>query len=227
MKLKITATNEIERYVNGSYIPEIYSIEYKDEDTLEKIKRMEYASISFNEYYNDKISILVALEDTLPFIIKNNGKVEWDVNLNTVLIKEFINTHKININDGIYLEYGYIQAGGPGLVGTLLDLWEDIYPFLEVVATIGGVAQFVIWIKNIFKNKIPHPHSVINFIYNENKWNYIILSEKINFNQEDTKNLLLALGYRWNNSQKTYCISDEIKLDKIAKINKINIFGLK
>ncbi|MDD2377055.1 MAG: hypothetical protein PHD15_06750 [Clostridia bacterium] len=230
MKLKIIANNQLEQYSNKDYISEVYNIEYNEEDTLKNLKEalnIEYSSISFDKYYGCATAILMPLEDILPFIIRDNKKVEWEVDINTVLIKEFIDTHEIDLNEGIYLEYGYPQAGGPGLFGTILDLWVSAYLCLQIVDTLGGVAQFIEWVKNKFKNKIPHPHSVFDFIYKENKWNYIILSEKLDFDKEDVKYLLLALGYIWDNSQKLYCITEEMKIDKINKINKVNIFGLK
>lgn len=112
-----------------------------------------------------------------------------------------------------------------GFSSTALDLWNKIYPALEIIATLGGCIGFIEYIKNIFKKKIPKPHSFADYIYRKDKWNHIILAEELNIDKDDAKTILKLFGYKWDNSEKLYVISEESKKEKIQNINNVSIFG--
>lgn len=215
MKIKFFATSYINSRVKK------YSFEVNEEDKLSVIGD-KLGDITFSKYYNN--IDLNQLMNRIPFILRENGKIEWEISIDNVTIKEFINTHKININDGIYLEYRYVQAGGPGFLLSV-SVWKKIYQVVEVVSTISGIVQFGVWIKSIFKHKVPYPQSVLCFIYKENKWNHYVLAEKLDINKEDAKKILKIFGYTWDNSKKIYYIDNKTKKKMIKKIDNINVYS--
>lgn len=116
MKIKVIATYVIEEFENKNYIPEEYIIEIESDSSLNDLKRaigLEGVSVSFDKYYVMNSRELVSLEDTIPFKINKDQKIEWECSFDEVTIEEFIRTNQIDINEGIYIEYGYPQAGGP------------------------------------------------------------------------------------------------------------------
>lgn len=112
-----------------------------------------------------------------------------------------------------------------GFFDTIIGLWKNIYPYLEIASTIGGCAGFIEFIKNIFKKKTPNPHNFAEYIYWQNKWSHIILANELEISKDEAKTLLKLFGYTWNNSEKLYCITQEEKEEKINKINNISVFG--
>lgn len=106
-----------------------------------------------------------------------------------------------------------------GIIDMAIDLWNKIYPCLEIISTIGGCIGFIDFIKNIFHKKIPRPQNFALYIYRKNKWNYNILSEELDISKDEAKTILRLFGYKWNNSEKMYTITEDKKQEKINKIN--------
>ena len=113
-----------------------------------------------------------------------------------------------------------------GFFQSIAELWQNIYPAIQIMADVGGAIGFIQIIKNIFKKKIPTPHSFSEFIYKQNEWNHTILASYLNIDAEQAKNLLKGFGYEWDNSRKLYTITEEKKNDMINKINSISVFGI-
>ncbi len=110
-----------------------------------------------------------------------------------------------------------------GIIDVVIDLWNKIYPCLEIISTIGGFIGFIDLIKNIFHKKIPRPQNFVLYIYRKNKWNYNILSEELDVSKDEAKAILRLFGYKWNNSEKMYTITEDKKQEKINKINNLNL----
>lgn len=116
MILKVIATNVIEQFENKNYKPEEYTVDIKENNSINELRRkigLENINISFDNYYITDSKIDIFLDSIIPFKINKTNNVEWECNFDEITIEEFIKTNKIDINKGIYLEYGYPQAGGP------------------------------------------------------------------------------------------------------------------
>ena len=203
-------------------------IDIDEQSTMKELKEklgIPDASISFDKHYKMNSKVLVSLENIIPFVIREEGIVEWDLNLEQITLQEFSNSNNINLSKGIYIEYGYVQAGGPGFLKDIYELWAAIHPCLEFLATIDGCIGLVKLIKKCFKKKVPNPHSFAEYIYKQDKWSHVILANQLQIDNERSKNILKLFGYEWNNSEKLYVISKVNKKKMIKKINKIDLFG--
>jgi len=222
MKILIHAINVGEQCDNLNYKGEFYNLDYiENKTTLLAIKNLvgipEYIGITFDSYYNDT-SCTSNFNNTLPYVVKINGKIDWNVNIDNTLISEFINTHNIDSENGIKFEYGFPQAGGSGFKD-VLEVWNQIYPFIQIMANIGGAIAFIEFVKTTFKKNIPVPHDIINYLYKREFWNHHELAKILDTSEENAKKLLITFGYKWNNSKKIYIINSNVKR-KIMKIKK-------
>lgn len=218
MNIKIIITNLNSKKSNE------YNFLYDEKTTILDLRKefniQEY-HISLEKYYLLTYSnIDITFNENLPFII-NNNIVKWNVELNTILVKDFIKTH--DINDVIYIEYWEeLESGLGGGIDTIFEIWkyvwQQIHPIVTIAGEVGGAIGFFITIKNIFKKKIPSPHNVIEFLYKRKNWNHIDLSENLNTNPKNAKNLLKAFGYRWDNSKKLYTITQEDIDNNLGKL---------
>ncbi len=115
MIIKIIAVDVMKKFENPKYNPEYYNVQMEKNDSLNDLREkieLKNISISFDKYYGTSSNELISLEDKIPFIINKNQKVEWECDFDDVTIDDFIRTNKINLDDGMQLEYGYPQAGG-------------------------------------------------------------------------------------------------------------------
>ena len=219
MKLKVIATDVVEQCVNKDYEPLIIEMEYnEDTDSLGKIRDKIGAAISgisFEQYYND--GMFRFLDNTLPYIIKNNGKIEFVPNIDNTLISEFISTHQIS-SDIIRVEYGFPQVGGPGEIDWEL-LWNTVWNAIEMFSTIGGMVGFVDFIKNKFFDKKPKPNEFIEYLYKRDCWNHNELAQIFDINQEQAKYMLKGFGYVWDKNKKMYTIAQDTKNNIRQNIN--------
>lgn len=116
MIIKVVAIDVVESLENKNYQPQKYTINIEKDNSLNDLKEkigLKDINISFDKYYTMDSKILISLDGIIPFKINKNQKVEWECNFDEVTIEEFIKTNKIDINEGIQLEYAYPQAGGP------------------------------------------------------------------------------------------------------------------
>lgn len=120
---------------------------------------------------------------------------------------------------------GTLKLEDHGFFNEILEIWGFIYPYLEVIGTIGSCIGFTQWVKNFFKKKIPNPHTFTEYIYRQDKWSHVILADELDISKEEAKKILDLFGYKWNNSEKLYYITEEDKKEKIEKINSISVFG--
>lgn len=221
MKIKIMATDVIEEFVNKDYNPLIIEMEYHPEITILKEIRDKIGApisgITFKKYYNT--GEFRFYNNSLPYIIKKNGKIEFEPSIDDTLISEFVETHKIN-NNTIEIEYGFPQAGGPDLIDWR-NLWDIAWEAIQVISTIGGAIGLLDFIKTKFSDKKPIPHEMMECLYKREYWNHNELAEKLDIKPEEAKNILKVFGYYWDKSKKIYVIDKEKKKDIQKTIYKI------
>lgn len=213
MEIKIIAINVEESYEQKEkYKPKIVNFEFDKKTTLLELREklgIEKNSMSFYKYYNDLEFVQIG-KNVLPYILIND-RYYFDYNLDKVLIDDFINTHNIDLKSGICFEYGYLPCGGGGSLLDSVEWFSRIFTVLEIISTLEGVYAFTQRVKKIFKRKIPKPTTFQEIIYKRNLWNHFELSTKLGFSNEDTKSLLKAFGYKWNNNKKMYEITEREK----------------
>ena len=225
MKVKIIATNVIEEMVDEDYVPEEIEIKYIPEETLllecRNIIGAPVSGITFEKYYNT--GTFRFYNNKLPYIIRNNGNIEFGVDIDEILLSEFMKTHKIEDNI-IELEYGYPQAGGPDILDWI-TVWNFVWNSIVTIGEIGGFVTFIDFIKQKFSKGKPLPHEIVDILYRRNLWNHHEVANKMQITEEQAKELLKFFGYSWNNSMKIYVITEEEKQNKINILDKIKFLN--
>lgn len=196
-------------------------IEYNPEMTLLDLNRMmfddekDWLDFGFDSYYD--MEIYQINSNLTPYIIIDN-KVYFDYQTDKIKFKDIVNTHKIDISEGIIITYDR---------GKLDSFeWDFIIECFVTVATVLGFvcdsASIVKWIKEkCGKNGPTNPVNIQKFLYTRNMWNQHEVSELFEISIEHSKMLLKIAGYDWNNTKKIYEITDEVKEEKIAKLEDV------
>ena len=226
MKIKILASNREKYFDTKDYIEE-YVFEYNDQSTIEDMKKelkIENYNIYFSKYHYQPVNTYL-MEQIIPYI-EVNGKIYFDVDLEKVKIVDFLNTYKIK--DTLEFEYNINGIGGGPIV---LEILKNVAMVAGIYSSLKDVKEFVQYInKNLLKDKNltnknflkkHNSFSIFSYIYSENNWNHYILGEKLNIESDVAKNLLIILGYNWDNSKKIYNITDEKKDSEMEKISNI------
>lgn len=188
-------------------------------------------NITFNSYYIFDFELFLN-ECKLPYIIRNES-IEWNVDINTVTLLDFMITHDIALSDGITIEIGYPMAGGRGNMLDVVEIWVNTFPiikefapyFITSVGFLSSSISLIHWINNLKnkkKNDIPYPYHFFDYIYKRSIWNHYELSRYLDISIEDTKHWLNALLYQWDNSIKAYVVSEEDKNKVMNMINRVN-----
>lgn len=173
----------------------------------------QYYPLSGAFSFNDKI---------VPYIISGK-KVLWNQGYENVKVIDFLKTH--NIETGILTARGgYPQAGGPGFL-SLVEIWESLYPVLEQIATVAGVAGLALeaWkrIAALFQKKEVPPQPIFDVIYSRKKWNHFELSELLDISPDDAKEFLRVAAYQYDRTIMMYVQQPE------AAIVREKIWGVK
>lgn len=219
--LKIIFNNVMFDYeINGVKIRES-SVELSPDLTLEQAVGIADLSsyyplsgaFSFNNEY-------------VPYIISNH-EVKWNVAYREAKVLDFISTHNISDNT-IKADEGYPQAGGPGFKN-LLEIWNEIYPIIDQFVTIiGAVTIFKKagkWTKSLFKSAEVPPQSYFDLIFSRCRWNHFELSQLLRISAEDSKRLLISLGYKYNKSILMY-VQQPIALELKEKLSKVEVHDI-
>ncbi|KGM97210.1 hypothetical protein Z968_04195 [Clostridium novyi A str. 4552] len=227
MKIKIIYNNllspyndEIEKYTETI-------MEINDKTTLKDIfinsqqgnaDVSKYYNLSSRYYYNSNV---------LPYIKKTDNTVIWEPSYNEIKVIDFIFTHNIQDNI-IYADTGIPQAGGPDLKD-FIQLWNEYYDVISQIVTLFGFVNGVLKIGKFFEKvfidkfknkKILPPQGVFDLILSKKQWNHNELSQNLDIDKEDAKNILKLLGYKWDNSRKLYIQQRDPKeiIDKLSKV---------
>ncbi len=195
---------------------ETIEIEFDENTTiLELFSSVEKPTSDLTRYYENSSSYLYN-QQTLPYVINAEGKVEWDVLHRDAKVVDFLNTFNLS-GKLIHVEYGAPQAGGIG-IKELLDAWSQASVFIEETAKILGIgftfSQAWKVIKNLItdKNKEITPPSLFDFLNGREQWNHFELASMMEVDVENAKYLLLSLGYKWDAKVHMYKKSNETEL---------------
>lgn len=227
--LKIYITNVVEEITIVKNI-DIISLDEKLLDIFQKIDEIG-PNITFNSYYISDFELFLN-ENKFPYILRDNY-IEWNVDLNTVTLLDFMRTHNIAFKDGITIETGYPMAGGRGDIFDVIEIWTNAWPIIKNFAplVIGGVGflsssiSLVQWIKSFKtnkKNSIPYPYHFFDCIYKRSIWNHYELAKHLDIPVENAKYWLKALLYQWDNSIKAYVISEDDRSKVMSMINSVD-----
>jgi len=180
------------------------------------------SSIIFEAYYSYFTFGLMHNEAVLPFLY-SNGAIEWNVPFSEAYLKDFLLTHNIEKEEGIYIESGLPHAGGIGLPDFAV-LWDVVTPYvLDILAVCANIGGFIALIQIILqpwkkKKRMPAPHTFFEVTLKE-KWNHHQLAEQLRIahDPEKAKNLLRFLGYQWLPKEQLYYLPKE-KIDDAKQL---------
>lgn len=220
MKVKLILFNVMSSIIKNIPEYEEFTVEIKDSTTLSELFEKASNNIAdVSKYYFISGKYYQNL-DILPYVICSDNKIKWEVPYHIINVNDFLKTHDINDNI-IKADTGITQSGGPGLKD-FFQLWNEYYPIIDQIATVFGLTGFGIWIRSLFINKKIPPHGIFDLILSRNIWNHHELSELLEISQEDTKNILKGLGYKWDNVKKAYTHNDRNSIRK--KFSKVNLW---
>lgn len=99
---------------------------------------------------------------------------------------------------------------GCGFV-SFTTLWQSIYPYLDQLGTVLGIAGTAVgigvWIKRKFSQRYS-PDEFISLVTSKELWNSHELSMKLAITNEEAKDLLKGLGYKWNRTFAMFVKTD-------------------
>lgn len=201
-------------------------IDVHDSTTIQDLlNSTEYEIADLSDYYHLSRPFAWS-EAVLPYLF-SNGHVLYDVLYTEATVSDFIKTHGIH-NNTLRIVVGYPQAGGPGFLD-LVQLWDNVYPVLEQVVTIAGVAQIVggavKWICNFFKKRKLKPQPIFDIVFSRKQWNSSELSEMLELPHDRAKDLLTLCAYQYDKRKMMYIVteqSSEIR-DKLANVKVFDI----
>ena len=117
-----------------------------------------------------------------------------------ILVEDFFKTHQIQ-NSIIYIETGYPLAGGLGS-NEILEMWQNIYPWLDQVATVLGIGSAILNIvKTLIRKHIKQDHTpmdLVDLIYSRRQWNHNELAQYLETDSEKAKDMLHLFGFVYN-----------------------------
>ena len=101
--------------------------------------------------------------------------------------------------------------------------WAAAYPIIENIATVTGAVlgvsaiasgtfKFIRNIRDKYKaTNTKDEYKWIKDILSEDSWNVSILSEKLSFAENNTKDLLKGFGYTWDSHKMLYIATEHTK----------------
>lgn len=103
----------------------------------------EHNTISFDRYYENAPIMLWG--NCFPYIEKN-GNFKWYVPYSEVTISDFLETHKLSINDKIRVHIDYYGGSGDGLSIIIILPW-----LLMLMSEFNNIVDFFTNVKELFK----------------------------------------------------------------------------
>lgn len=203
MEIKLVFQNVMYGYVGNEPEFEERIIEVDEEATIGQL----FTVGDLSEYY--PLSGAYSFNSTfLPYVINSHDEVTWDVLYDNARVIDFIRTHNI-VDCTINVKIGYVQAGGPGFK-ELYEVWQLLYPIIDTFNTVAGSAVIIgsagKWLQSLFNSrKLRHaPHSQIDLLFSRERWSSAELSQKLEINNEDAKNLLRLFRYEFDKHSMQY-----------------------
>ncbi len=202
-------------------------IDISEDSTLQELLDVSgYGIADVSEYYKYS-GVFTWNCICCPYIISDEG-ILYNVLFNQIKLKDFIKTHGIN-NNTIKIVVGYPQAGGPGF-NDLKAIWDIVQPYLNDIAilfTISGVncKSIIDWFRKFFEKKKVAPHTVMDIILSRKQWNHKELADILDVPEENTKYLLKAFGYCYDNKLMQYVPSEKTE-ELIEKISSVQVLDI-
>ena len=221
MEIKLVFQNVMYGYIESE--PEFEEKRFEvDEET--KIGQL-FTVGDLSEYY--PLSGVYSLSSSsLPYVINSHNEVTWDVLYENARVVDFIRTHNI-VDCTINVKIGYVQAGGPGFK-ELLEVWQLLYPIIDTFNTVAGSAVIVgsagKWLHSLFNNcKSRHaPHSQIDLLFSRERWSSAELSQRLEIDNEDAKNLLRLFRYEFDKHSMQY-VQQPVSLELREKLLRVEV----
>lgn len=211
-------------HVYGDPKEKIISMVCEEAQTLDEILLLAGNSYLDLSYYYNLSWKYCFHQRSLPYAIRSNGEISWNVRYEDITVGEFQKTH--NILDGkIQVITGIPQCGGPG-IKDIADIWTSLYPILDQIATMFGVISGIVfagkWIRGLFKPETPPP-AIFDFILSRDRWNHSELAEIMELDKEDAKKLLKVFGFKWDKSSRQYIQGPNTKeiVKKLSEVSNI------
>ena len=215
MDLKIVSYNTLEKRTE-EYIEHVDDFEKK----ILSIVHVVSVTNTFSRYYPYDGTYMH--NDYFPYIYRN-GKYAWDVPINSVTIKEFLDTFPVCITEGIFVETGFPSAGGRDYisgkeawdVGLLLlsGAFPDAGWTIELLSKLKGI--FEAFTGSEIQNKT-EPHIIIavasNYysVFRNEEFSAREVAELFEIEEYRAEQLLKHIGYRLNPvTNKYYLLEDD------------------
>lgn len=187
--------------------------------TIQDLLKKSNDEVADLSHYYPLSGVLSWGNECLPYLFVD-GKVLYDVSFRDASVKDFINTHNIT-NNSIRIVIDTPLAGGFG-GEELLDLWNNIYPVLEIIAVLFTITGFSLkdlfhcLSKHFIKKQQP-PQTCFEIVISRKQWNANELSGLLEFDVVKTKELLKLCNYSYDRSKQQY-IQGEHTNEIIAKL---------
>lgn len=142
----------------------------------------------------------------LPYLF-TDGKASYNVTFEDAKVKDFLSTHNISENT-IRVTTGYPWAGGPGFLA-LVQIWENVYPFLEAIAVLVTISGFSLkdlysYLRKHFLKKEQPPQTCFDIVFSRRYWNSSELAKLLDIEPERAKELLRLFDYHYDRTQMQY-----------------------
>ncbi|MDE6026279.1 MAG: hypothetical protein K2G45_12610 [Lachnospiraceae bacterium] len=141
-------------------------------------------------------------DDELPYLLID-GKLEWNVLIETATVRDFLATHPQCYKEGIYVESGYPAAGGPGRI-LAVTAWELFCIFLQSrgielgfpIEAIGLLVPTILEIKDYFAKKNVRPVQLTDRLVQLSEVGALEMAEQLGLDVPTTIRLLIGFGYK-------------------------------
>lgn len=135
--------------------------------------------------------------ETAPYVLIN-GNYKWDASFSEFTISDFIETHGINIEDGIQIRF--IGIGGFGdIFINQFEKWAVltllILPYIRDLRQARQLIVGIYEMVNCREEDLPEFWNFVDLLLKKDSWNIEILSKETNMSKKHLASLLNFLGY--------------------------------
>lgn len=216
--MKISVLFDCGPYTSSKTNRQLFDID--ETTTIQDLLKKSDDEIADLSHYYPLSGVLSWGNECLPYLFVN-GKVLYNVSFETARVKDFLSTHSITDNS-IRIVIDTPLAGGFG-GEELLDLWNNIYPVLEIIAVLFTITGFNLkdlfhYLSKHFIKKQQPPQTCFEIVVSRKQWSANELSSLLELNIIKTKELLKLCNYYYDRSKQQY-IQGEHTNEIIEKLN--------